>query len=332
MFPILKQRQMRWARFDPMASLAIIRPSHDLPSLPNGRHPDLGETVRQKTWNNQVGPYYFTGPLTGYSNRNPIEDQIDWLSKQAPDYLICQAAELEHLALAAQARNQPLSFRGLLAIAQDLTPEMRARVEHLFSGPVAENYGLNEVGIVATHCREGDRYHVNVEHCLVEIVDDSGQPVAPGDTGHLLVTAFNNPAMPLLRYDSGDIAEAIHGPCPCGRSLPAFGRIIGRYRRLAALPEGAYALFNVLKRSLVTMPPDLARPLRQYQIHHFRDGSYELRLVMAAPLEPDFKSKILEDWKSSGTGTRPALTIRQVDEIPRAAGSKFQDFTSDFMT
>ena len=47
---------------------------------------------------------------------------------------------------------------------------------------------------------------------MVEIVDENGRPSAPGSTGAIVVTDLKNAAMPLLRYDTDDTAEAVAGP------------------------------------------------------------------------------------------------------------------------
>ena len=55
--------------------------------------------------------------------------------------------------------------------------------------------------------------------------------------------------MPLIRYDTGDLAQAVEGPCPCGRTLPSFGEIAGRYRRFAGLPDHTRDRVRVLQRA-----------------------------------------------------------------------------------
>lgn len=330
MFHVLKQRQLRWARFDPLGRFGMIRPPQDLPKGPTGERLAVGETCHRDSWLAQVGPYFETGPIIGFSTRNALESQMDWLEQQQPDYLMGQSAELEHLALGFQDRAPLRGLKGLLAITQQLTPEMQQRVERCFDAPVHENYGFNEIGIVATRCREGGRYHVNSEHCLVEIVDEDGQPCPAGQRGRLLVTTLVNLAMPLLRYDSGDLAEAVEGPCPCGRSLPAFGTIHGRYRRIAHLPPETFEYWATLRRALGDMPDELSRHLRQYQVHQYRDGRYELRLVVAGPLAAAFTERVEAEWAEAGAPSPPPLTITILDEIPRPPGGKFQDFTSDF--
>ena len=75
------------------------------------------------------------------------------------------------------------------------------------------------------------------ESVLVEILNDDGTPCAPGEIGRVVVTALQNFATPLIRYEVGDYAEA-SAPCPCGRGLPVIRRIMGRVRNLLVLPDG----------------------------------------------------------------------------------------------
>jgi phenylacetate-CoA ligase len=206
---------------------------------------------------------------------------------------------------------------------------MRRRIETTTGARVAQNYGLNEIGLAAAQCAAGS-YHVHVEHCIIEIVDEAGAPCAPGTAGRLVLTALKNPAMPLLRYDSGDMARGLAGPCPCGRTLPAFTDLIGRYSRIAFLPPGTLPLVGALRAALEELPAPAVRGLRQFQIHQFRDGSFELRLLTAGPLPPGLASTLAAAWRTAGGAAFP-LGIVRVETIARSPGGKFQDFTSDFV-
>jgi phenylacetate-CoA ligase len=136
--------------------------------------------------------------------------------------------------------------------------------------------------------------------------------------------------MPLIRYDTGDMARAVAGPCPCGRTTPAFGDLVGRYSRIAYLPEGTLALVGALRTSLEEMPAADVHGLRQFQIHQFRDRSFEMRLLMAGALPARLGEALQQAWRVCGGGQFP-LRIVQVAAIERSPGGKFQDFTSDFM-
>jgi phenylacetate-CoA ligase len=328
-FTFMVQRRMRWHRFDPQGTLATIRLASQAPVDGRGKRIADGAHLRLAKWL-YAGTFFQTGPHLFFNVTNPVEQQLEWLARMRPDYVQAYSESLEHLVLACNGEWPAKSVRKFNAISEQLTPSMRRLIERATGAPVEQGYGLNEIGIVATRCAAG-RYHVHLEHCIVEIVDADGMPCAEGQAGRVVVTALCNAAMPLLRYDTGDVARAADGPCPCGRTLPAFGEIVGRYSRIAFLPEGTLGRVGALREALETMPPRLAHNLRQFQVHQFRDGRFELRLVTAGPLAGDFDVSVRQAWAAScGTGAT-ALDIVLVDAIPRSPGGKYQDFTSDFV-
>ncbi len=327
MFALLKQREYRWFRLDPAATFGSMRLPGHLPRHPDGREIASGETIRRATW-----PYlenFTTGPFVGVSLITPVEDRIAWLRTERPAYLMSLAESLEMLAMAAAPERPSEHLKGLIAISEQLTPGMRRYVKERFGVPVHQNYGLNEIGIVAARCEE-DRYHVHAEHCVVEIVDDTGRACVPGETGRIVVTTLTNPAMPLIRYDTGDLAEAAAGTCACGRTLPSFGDIVGRYGRVAFLPPDSARLTNSLRETIETMPVELANGLREFQIHQYRDRRVELRLVVRTGLPDAFYSRVRDAWGQSAGLDGPSLDIVSVDAIARASGGKAEVFTSDF--
>lgn len=331
MFALLKQREYRWFRLDPGGKFASMRLPQDMPG--GGRNGNANgngnsDLVTRDTW-----PYmenFTTGPWIGASLLVPVERRIEWLREEAPDYLMSLAESLEFLALAAGDMRPAGTIEAVIAISEQLTPGMRDFIERRFDAPVHQNYGLNEIGIVAARCGSG-RYHVHTEHCLVEIVDDKGRACPPGRTGRIVVTALTNFAMPLLRYDTGDLAEPVSGPCPCGRTLPSFGEITGRYYRVAYLPVGTARLEQGLREIIEKMPAQLAQDLREFQIHQYRDKRMELRLVARAMLSEASLAHIRAEWAKLADGQSTPLVIVMVDEIPRAPGGKSDVFTSDFM-
>jgi len=322
------QREARWFRFNPLGALGMIRDPESLPGLPEGKSvPDDG-VCQRPAWPS-IGSFFETGPFVGCSVLCSISRQADWLEEHRPDYLVAQASALEHLAFECAARPTVPGVQALHAIAQELTPSMRSHVERVFRAPVHQNYGLNEIGLVASRCPEGGRYHVHAESSIVEIVDEEGRPCQPGQRGRILISAITNPAMPLFRYDSGDIAECTEEPCPCGRTLPSFGSIMGRYRRMAFLPPETVPRFMRVHRALSTLP-QTAGHIRQYQLHQFRDGSFELRVVAAEGLTPAFEAHMEQAWRDASDPSCPPLRIVRVDEIPLPPSGKFENFTSDF--
>lgn len=334
---LLMQRQLRWFRFDPAGTLVWIRVGENIfPSADGAPLPD-GEIIRRPGWPGP-GKMFATGPFIGFAVSNPMDRKAAWLEELRPDYVRATSSELERLAFAFQERPRLDCLRGLRATGEPMRPGMEARIEATLRVPVHMSLGSNELGWVATRCTEGGRYHVHTENCLVEIVGPDGRPCAPGEFGRVLVTALGNLAMPLIRYDMDDMAQALDdSPCPCGRTLPAFGPIVGRYSHFSALPAGTMALVNGLRDAVEALPPALSRPLRKYRIHQFRDIGFELRLVLAGPLPEGFEDHVRKAWEAalrSGATGREAvspLRIVEVEDIALTATGKFFHFTSDFI-
>ncbi len=56
------------------------------------------------------------------------------------------------------------------------------------------------------------------EGVIVEIVrPGTGDPVAPGEVGEVVVTTLN-PDYPLIRFATGDLSAVMEGESPCGRT------------------------------------------------------------------------------------------------------------------
>jgi phenylacetate-CoA ligase len=138
------------------------------------------------------------------------------------------------------------------ATAEMLSEEDRALMEETLGCAVFNRYGCREVGMIAHECACHEGLHVAAIAQIVEVVDDEGRPCAPGETGRALVTNLTNAAMPLVRYDIGDLAAWAEGPCACGSALPRLTEIAGRVCEIIRCPGGKLlhsAFFSGVMRS-----------------------------------------------------------------------------------
>ena len=114
-------------------------------------------------------------------------------------------------------------LKGIISSAEMLHPHYRDLAETVFSTKVYNRYGGREVGLIAMECSEG-RMHINCRDLYLEI--ESPDPYTiPGD---ILITQFNNYAMPFIRYRIGDIGRLSDEMCPCGSDLPILAELLGR--------------------------------------------------------------------------------------------------------
>jgi phenylacetate-CoA ligase len=89
-------------------------------------------------------------------------------------------------------------------------------------------YASADLGNIAyeTVAREG---LVVDEGVLVEIVrPGTGDPVAPGEVGEVVVTSLANTDYPLIRFGTGDLSAVLPGGSPCGRTNVRIKGWLGR--------------------------------------------------------------------------------------------------------
>jgi len=110
-------------------------------------------------------------------------------------------------------------------------PETRKRIEDLWGASIYDYYGLSDIfGSCAGMCEEKSGLHWAEDHILVEVLDTkSGEPVAEGGRGELVLTTLKKSARPMVRFRTGDIVSFSSEPCACGRTAM---RMLGVHGRL----------------------------------------------------------------------------------------------------
>jgi phenylacetate-CoA ligase len=120
------------------------------------------------------------------------------------------------LDAAARAGKDAASFRRALVSGAALPASLRAELA-VRGVDTLQCYALAEVGVLAYETAARDGMIVN-EHVLVEIVrPGTGDPVADGEVGEVVVTCFN-PDYPMIRLATGDLSAVLPGRSPCGRT------------------------------------------------------------------------------------------------------------------
>jgi phenylacetate-CoA ligase len=164
---------------------------------------------------------------------------LEELRAWRPHLLAATPSDLFELC---EAIDDDLRDLGLLAVcvhSEPLSRDERRHLEQRFGCPVAANYYCNEVWALAAECRHG-ALHQFPDSAVLEITDDQGRPVRPGEVGHVLVTSLHNYVQPFIRYRLGDLAvwETAAEPCACGLELPRLRALEGRDDDYVEHPDG----------------------------------------------------------------------------------------------
>lgn len=149
--------------------------------------------------------------------------------------LICTPTYALHMAEVAEEMGinprTDLKVRLGLFGGEAWSEEYRRELNEHWGMLATDNYGLSEVNGpgVAGECPLLQGQHIAEDNFLIEIVNpETGEPVAPGEKGEIVITTLNKQTMPMLRYRTKDISSINYEPCECGRTTARLAKITGR--------------------------------------------------------------------------------------------------------
>jgi len=279
-------------------------------------------------WGEVIDPIFPSGPSSLLNVTAKLSEQLDWLHREKPDYLISFPSNLLALSQYAEQTGSKLPrVQHLRVVGETLTAEMRKALEDSWSTSVIDMYTCEEAGYLATQCPQSEHFHVQSENVILEIVDDEGRPCPVGVSGRVLITSLNNFATPLIRYELGDYAE-FGPPCVCGRGLPVIKRILGRKRNRLIMADGEsrYSLFPYLgEHGQIASVTGVK--VKQFQCVQHTVQRIEIKLVTERELTLEEQARVTQLMQGH-LGYAFEIFYTFLEDIPRGPNGKFEEFIS----
>jgi phenylacetate-CoA ligase len=248
---------------------------------------------------------------------------LDEIKNAKLTHLIIYTNSLYSIACEVPLEAQPVksNLKVIFTNAEPLFDFQRKKLEEVFGCPVKETYGLAEMVCAASECERGN-LHWWPEAGVHEIVDENGFQVNPGETGRLISTGLLNLDMPLIRYDTKDLAVRPEraAQCPCGRSLPLAGKFVGRHDDVIVTADG-----RKLTQLDSIFDPHL--PLKEAQIVQNALDDFVIRVVVEPGwTQADADYLIAELEKRVG---KVRISVKQENHIERTWAGKFRIIVSN---
>ncbi len=263
--------------------------------------------------------------LNSYSmTQDQCREYVQVINRKKPFYIRGYAQSLYYFAKFIVEQNiKVYSPNCIISAAEKLYPFMKSTVQEAFSCPIFDYYGSRELGALAGECHE-NKLHIFSFNNWIEIVDDKGKPVKPGQEGKVIVTNLHNYSMPLIRYELGDTAVLGH-PCSCGSNLPTLEQVTGRITEHFKTSNGSLVSglffacmchddwmehFQVIQKDFDSLEI-LYKPKRQPSENNFKVINDKIKTVMgndchikwkeveAIPLSPQGKQVITKNLIAS---------------------------------
>ena len=140
------------------------------------------------------------------------------------------------LAKCALDFGSEVKLKACLTTSETITKSMRMVIAEAFSCNVFDFYGAAERVCYIHACEKGS-YHIIPEYGLTELLPVEGF----GENAYkVIATGFWNHAMPLIRYDTGDVVikKPSEEKCSCGRAFTTVDSIVGREGDKVVTPSG----------------------------------------------------------------------------------------------
>jgi len=240
----------------------------------------------------------------------PVEEWLELWNRLRPDILYGYSGSLRLLALHCLDHGplvpQPKFVVGVSDLSSDADREIMRRT---FGCELIDIYGAAETGCLAWPCPDCKSYHLNSDTVVVQVCRD-GKPVPAGQSGNIIVTNLLSKAMPILRYDLGDIGRLSDRPPVCGRSLPLMEIVEGRADSVLRLPSGR--LLSPMFFYGVMKP---ARDVQAWRVVQEENGSLTILAVPRPYAPPDWEASLRRHVEEK-LGEKAAVEIVPVETIP----------------
>jgi phenylacetate-CoA ligase len=213
---------------------------------PSSCDAEEGFAVAKKPWLGPLNSLFTSGNLKqirhSRPNRRPLFRE---LSKDPIGYLVIQPSLVESLFydgdISFLCENGTAMF-----IPTGEEADKSLRDTFVAAGiPVRANYSSEEVGLIASECKDcPEHLHVAQSNVIVEVDNRDSVVVGNARLGRVLVTHLHSYATPFVRYDIGDLAT-LSKACRCGHDGPVLSNIYGRKKRLIKHPDGSVSRFGI---------------------------------------------------------------------------------------
>ena len=230
--------------------------------------------------------------------------------------------------IALQAEKHKIKFPYVKAIqgtSEPLPPSIRDRLRNIFDCEIYNKYGSRETNVVSHESPNHEDMCIQEENVYVEFLNNHGNACNWNEKGTIVVTTLNNFSMPLIRYETSDIAAPVAGYCSSGIGLSRMTSVAGRLQDLILTPNGDHIdayFFSYLF-------------MRFTEIHWFQVVQQELKKLLIriyAPYGFSAKTKDLATERiHHHTGFKFEIDFEILSEMPDSPTGKFRLCISEIM-
>lgn len=203
---------------------------------------------------------------------------------------------------------------GIASGSEMLKDATRDALSRAFGCKVVSRYANEENGFIGQDENENNIFIHNRANYFIEILKfDSDKPVEPGEIGRIVITDLYNYAMPMVRYDTGDVGawQEVRIGDVTRKAIGQFGgrRVDMIYDTLGRILS-PYSITNYMWKH--------SERIKQFQFVQLAAGKYLIKINSSDTFDTE---NLLIDLKNI-VGQDAQITVENCDEIPVLASGK----------
>ena len=201
---------------------------------------------------------------------------------------------------------------GVVSGSEMLYDATRKSIEKAFKCKCVSRYANEENGFIGQDRDENNVFYLNRAHYYIEILKiEEDVPADEGEIGRIVLTDLFNYAMPMIRYDTGDVGAFIKKENSNRKVLASFG---GRRVDSVTDSEG-----ELISPHSITNKMWEYQGIKQYQFIQKSIGVYEI--IMNLSSDQLDEEAFISDFKQI-LGSAAKISIKYTDDIPVLASGK----------
>lgn len=202
-------------------------------------------------------------------------------------------------------------LKSIIAISERLSDYAKSSIYKYFGVKVLSRYSASETGILAQQSVSSDNFNINWASYIVEILkNDSDEPVEEGEIGRIVITDLFNYAVPMIRYDTGDLGAMINSSDNKG---PVLTKVEGRQMDMLYDTKGQLITSHIVHKIC------LFEGIMQYQLIQNAEKEYIFKINATREFREE--NELIEDYKNY-LGEDANINIEYVQDIPVLSSGK----------
>lgn len=197
----------------------------------------------------------------------------------------------------------------IIAISESLSDYARTRMLYYFNCEVVSRYSASETGIIAQQPIGKSYFSINWASYELEILKmEEDVPAKFGELGRIVITDLFNYAVPMIRYDTGDL-----GVLEELDNIPVLTRVEGRKMDMIYNTNGEVVTSHIVHQIC------LFEGIIHYQLVQETDKNYVF--IINATDQFKEEDELVQLYKNY-LGPNANISIKRVDNIPLLSSGK----------